>query len=118
MSLIRRLLGVPDDGGQADARLLAKLERAGVDLSSPIVVEHLLAMRDERAARRVTAQLASTGGSVAMSPPLLGSRWTVRVTFPMVVTLERLTAIRDQLGAFAAEHGGEYVGWGTSGERG
>ncbi len=118
MSLIRRLFGTPDDPTDDDARLIARLESAGVDLSRPIMVDHHLALPDERAARHVVAQLAGSGGIVGMTAPLLGRRWTVRVTFPMVVTLERMTAIRDELGAFAAEHGGEYTGWGTSGEQG
>ncbi len=118
MSLIRRLFGTPDDATDDDARLIARLVSAGVDLSRPISVEHQLALPDERAARRIVAQLANSGGTVAMTAPLVGRRWTVRVTFPMVVTQERMTAIRDQLGAFAAEQGGEYMGWGTSGEPG
>jgi hypothetical protein len=117
MSLIRRLLGGEDDGGggEDDAQLIAKLESAGVDMSRPLTVEHFLILPDERMARQAVAKLASTGGTVELSPDLFGRRWTVRVTFPMVITLERMAAIREQLGAFAREHGGEYNGWGTTG---
>jgi Regulator of ribonuclease activity B len=117
VSLIRRLFGGEFDGpDDQDAQLIAKLESAGVDLSRPLNVEHFLTLPDERMARQVVAKLASTGGTVRLSPSLMGRSWTVRVAFPMVVTLARITAIREQLGAFAAEHGGEYTGWGTTGD--
>lgn len=116
MSLLRWLLGGEAEGaGDSDAQLIAKLESAGVDLTRPLVVEHFLTLPDERSARQAVAKLAGTGGTVRLNPDMLGRRWTVRVAFPMVVTLERMTAIREQLGAFAADHGGEYNGWGTAG---
>jgi Regulator of ribonuclease activity B len=111
VALIRRLFGDSDRGDDEDAKIVARLEHAGVDLSTPITLTHRLSLPDERMARQVVAKLANTGGTVTMAPPLLGARWTVQVTFPMVVTEERLASIRAQLGAFAAEHGGEYVGW-------
>jgi hypothetical protein len=117
MSLFRRLLGGADDSPlDGDAQLIARLSAAGVDLTRPLPVDHFLVLPDERMARQVVAKLASSGGTVNLSPDLFGRRWTVTVSLPMVVTLERITAIREQLGAFAAEHGGEYTGWGTSGE--
>jgi hypothetical protein len=93
MSLFRRLLG--NVGDDDDARLIARLDAAGVDLSRPIMVEHFLTLPDERQARQAVAKLGRTGGTVGLVPVLLGRRWTVR---------------------FAAEHGGVYEGWGTSGD--
>lgn len=117
MTLFRRLLGGADESPlDGDAQLIAKLQAAGVDLSRPLAVDHFLVFPDERMARQLVAKLASTGGTVDLSPDMFGRRWTVRVSLPMVITLERITAIREQLGAFAAEHGGEYTGWGTSGD--
>jgi Regulator of ribonuclease activity B len=117
MSLIRHLFGREEgDAGDEDARRIAKLESAGVDLSQPLLVEHFLSLPDERMARQVVAKLASTGGTVQLSPGLIGRRWTVRVAFPMIVTLERITALREQLGAFAEQHGGEYTSWDASGD--
>ena len=113
--MVRRLFGGAADPGDQDARLIAKLASAGVDLSRPMVVEHFLTLPDERMARQVVAKLANTGGTVQLSPGLIGRRWTVRVSIPMVITLERITAMRERLGAFAADHGGEYTGWGTRG---
>jgi len=114
--MIRRLFGGDGaDAGDGDAQLIAKLVAAGVDMSQPLTVEHFLTLPDERSARQVVAKLASSGGTVRLNPSLMGRSWAVRVAFPMVVTLERITAIREQLGAFAAEHGGEYTGWGTTG---
>jgi hypothetical protein len=119
MSGIGRLFGAggKDPAGE-DERLIGRLQREGVDLAQPLLVEHFLALPDERSARQVVAKLASTGGTVRLSPDMLGRRWTVRVAFPMVITLERITALRTELGAFAAQHGGEYTGWGTSGTEG
>jgi len=117
VSIIRRLFGGELDSPlDQDAALIAKLESAGVDLAKPLDVEHFLTLPDERMARQVVAKLASTGGTVRLSPSLMGRSWTVRVAFPMVVTLQRITAIRAELGAFAADHGGEYTGWGTTGD--
>ncbi len=117
MSLIRNLFGREEgDAGDEDARRIARLGSAGVDLARPLLVEHFLTLPDERAARQVVAKLASTGGTVQLSPGVIGRRWTVRVAFPMVVTLARITAIREQLGAFAEDHGGAYTGWDTTGE--
>ena len=116
MSVIRRLFGGDaEQPGDGDSQLIAKLIASGVDLSAPLTVEHFLTLPDERSARQIVAKLASTGGTVQLNPSIIGRSWAVRVTFPMIVTLERITAIREQLGSFAAEHGGEYTGWGTSG---
>jgi hypothetical protein len=119
MSVIRRLLGrVEDDGGDADGRLIARLEADGVDLSRPIEVQTFIALPNERMARQVVAKLASTGGTVQLNPAVLGRQWTVRVTIPMVVTLERMHALRVELEAFAEQHAGSYQGWGTTGASG
>lgn len=116
MSIIRRLFGGEFESPlDQDAQLIAKLESAGVDLSKPIEVVHFLSLPDERMARQVAAKLAGTGSTVRLSPAMIGRGWTVRVEFSMVVTLERITALRAELGAFAAAHGGEYTGWGTAG---
>jgi hypothetical protein len=116
--MIRRLFGGEAESPlDQDAQLIAKLEAAGVDLSKPLEVEHFLTLPDERMARQVVAKLASTGGTVRLNPSLMGRSWGVRISFPMVVTLARITAIRVELGAFAADHGGEYTGWGTAGGR-
>ena len=116
MSFLSRLFGA-DDQDDDDVRLIDRLAAAGVDLSRPLDVEHVLSMPDERSARQVVAALANTGGTVQLSPDLLGRRWNVRVTLPMVITLERMVAIREELDAFAGERGGRYAGWGTSGRQ-
>jgi hypothetical protein len=116
VSFLSRLFG-EDDPGDDDVRLIGRLAAAGVDLSRPLDVEHVLSMPDERSARQLVAALASMGGTVQLSPDLLGRRWNVRVTIPMVVTLERMIALREQLDAFAGERGGRYAGWGTSGRQ-
>jgi hypothetical protein len=118
VSFIRRLFGEDDREGEDDGKLIGRLEAAGVDLSQPLEVEHFLTLPDERTARQVVAKLASTGGAVQLSPTVLGRRWTVRVTIPMVVTPERMAALRAQLDGFAGEHGGTYEGWGTNARRG
>lgn len=114
MSFLSRLFGEDDWDGD-DAKLIGRLQAAGLDLARPLDVEHFLTMPDERSARQVVATLAGTGGTVRLSPAALGRRWTVRVMVPMVVTPERLSAIRERLDAVAADHGGRYTGWGTSG---
>lgn len=114
MSFFRRLMGGAD-GGEDDAALIDRLRSGGVDLSTPLAVQHYLTLPDERMARQVVAKLASSGAVVDLSPALFGRSWTVRVTVSMVVTLERMEAMREQLGAFAVDHGGTYDGWGTSG---
>jgi hypothetical protein len=116
VSFLSRLLGT-DDRDDDDVRLMERLAAAGVDLSRPLDVEHVLTMPDERSARQAVAALANTGGTVQLSPDLLGRRWNVRVMIPMVITLERMTALREQLDAFAGERGGRYAGWGTSGHQ-
>jgi hypothetical protein len=116
MSLFRRLLGVPGgDDGDDDATLIDRLRAGGVDLSRPIAVEHYLTLPNERMARQFVAKLGTSGAIVDLSPSLFRGHWTVRVTLSMVVTLERMEAMRQSLGAFAEEHGGSYDGWGTSG---
>jgi len=117
MSLFRKILGGAGGGGEDDAGLIDRLRAGGVDLSSPIAVEHYLTLPNERMARQLVAKLGTSGAIVDLSPSLLGGSWNVRVTVSMVVTLERMEAMRQSLGAFAAEHGGTYDGWGTSGRK-
>ncbi len=116
MSLFRRLLGGAGGvEGEDDAALIDRLRDGGVDLARPLAVEYYLTLPSERMARQLVAKLGNSGAIVDLSPALFGSHWTVRVTVSMVVTLERIEAMRERLGDFAEEHGGTYDGWGTSG---
>jgi hypothetical protein len=116
MSLFRKLLGGAGGvEGDDDAALIDRLRDGGVDLARPLAVEHYLTLPSERMARQLVAKLGNSGASVDLSPALFGGHWTVRATVSMVVTLERIEALRERLGDFAEEHGGSYDGWGTSG---
>lgn len=105
----------PGGGAAGDGQRIAKLRSGGVDLDAPVAIVHVLTLPDERSARHVVAKLASSGASVDLSPSMLGRSWTVRATLSMVVTSERMAAMRAQLEAFAADNGGSYDGWGASG---
>ncbi len=134
MSFFRKILeaaGAGADGGDAsgaaaggigggagaagDGQRIAKLRGAGVDLDAPVAIVHVLTLPDERSARHVVAKLASSGALVDLSPSMLGRSWTVRATLTMVVTAERMAAMREQLSGFAADNGGTYDGWTASG---
>lgn len=110
MTGFRRLFGgAPEPPADIDARLIAELTAAGFNLAGPIPLEHTLVFRDERPARQVVALLAGLGGELRIGHS--GRRWVVQLTLPMRVTPERIAALREQLAALAASHGGEYDGW-------
>ncbi|HET7727967.1 MAG TPA: ribonuclease E inhibitor RraB [Candidatus Limnocylindrales bacterium] len=112
MTGLRRLFGgAPEPSADLDARLIAEMTAAGFDLSQPLAVEHVLTFREERPARQVVALLAGLGGELRLGHS--GRRWVVQLTLPMRVTRERIAALREQLEAVAASHGGEYDGWGA-----
>jgi hypothetical protein len=113
VSLFRRLFGGGSSNGGGDAQVIEQLRQAGADLSQPRPVDHFLYFRSERSARHVVALLAGTGGTLELGQPMLGGRWSVQLTVPMVITLERITAMRAQLESLAADNGGEYDGWGA-----
>ena len=102
-------------GAAADRQRIAKLRGAGVDLDAPLAIEHVLTLPDERSARHVVAKLASSGAVVNLTPSMLGRSWAVRATLTMVVTPDRMAAMREQLSAFATDNGGTYDGWTATG---
>lgn len=114
MTGLRRLFGgmPPEPPGTADVRLIAEMAAAGIDLSQPLRVEHFLYFPQERPARQVVARLAGLGGELRIAPAG-GRRWLVHLVLPMRVTPERIAALRTELEALAAIHGGEYDGWGA-----
>ena len=111
---MRRLFGdsLGDGPGDSDEGRLAKLLAAGVDLSEPRPVDFLLSFAEERAARRTIAVLAGLAGDLRIGVSGgFSPRWVVRLTLPMALTAERLTALRTRFEEIATEHGGRYDGW-------
>src|SRR5262245_36212900 len=112
---MRRLFGDSwsEDGTAADDRAYAQLVGSGADLSVPRPVDFDLTFRDERAGRQAVALLAGLGGDLRIGAASGGfeHRWLVRITLPMVITPERLAAMRARLEEVATERGGRYEGW-------
>jgi regulator of RNase E activity RraB len=96
-----------------DRQVIAQLRQAGSDLSRPHPIEFFLYFPDEAAASAAAAELAGQGFGQRIERAARGPAWLLFLTRSMPPEEARLVALRRELEAVAARHGGEYDGWGT-----
>ena len=102
---------VPSDPDEA---VLHALKAAGSDLSRPHEIEFFVYVPTMEACVAVSAALVPAGfPTVGSKKAADGSGWVCTAKTTMVPDLDALRTIRRKMEALAAEHGGEYDGWGA-----
>lgn len=105
---------VADAGADPDTLALEELRKAGVDVQAPQAVVHHLLFPTAEAVEPVAKELVGRGFEVnGVHEPRLreGKPFLLIARKPLVPTRENLRALRAELTALAAPHGGEYDGW-------
>lgn len=96
-----------------DGKVIAQLRRAGSDLSQPHDIDFFLYFPTEQAARAAALALDGRGFAVETGKAAQGPKWLMQLTRRMHPVERDLVALRRELDALAARHGGEYDGWGS-----
>ena|SRR5688572_8268574 len=107
---IRPAVAFPDD---LDGSVLNQLVQAGSDLSKTHQPEFFLYLPDKSAAEHVAGTLKADRFQAEVQRAASGDNWLCLATKKMVLTHEGMTTLRKRFTALAAEHHGEYDGWGT-----
>jgi regulator of RNase E activity RraB len=103
---------------KVDRATLATMEKAGMDLSTPLTIEHFLYFPSQESAGAVAGTLIrdgydATAEAAAESP---ANPWLVFATRKTMLNESSVGRMRDRLETLAAEYGGEYDGWGSPGK--
>jgi hypothetical protein len=99
------------EGGDADERGLAALERAGADLTREIPVTFHLYFPTEESATDALDVLRDEGYDGAVQPSVDGATWLCFCTRRMTPTRDALRAASARLAEVARPLGGGYDGW-------
>lgn len=106
--------GCGDAGGDAANREVRdRLEEIGVDPSSSLLYEHFLYFPDEDGANAAAAELGGEFDVVLTGPDDEFPDWLLLATQRASLTSDEIDALTQRLTAIAAEHGGDYDGWGV-----
>jgi Regulator of ribonuclease activity B/FHA domain len=101
-----------------DAKILAKLQKAGSDLTRPHPVEFFLYFPSEASARSAAGQIQAGGFEVRVEQAGSGPAWLCKADKLMVPSLRVMTDLRGKFTKLADQLGGEYDGWGSQVVRG
>lgn len=104
-------VGRGDDVEHGDGEAVSAIAEAGVDLSSPVLVRHVLLVRDPAGAEALAAAVTADGYDVRIDTMDGGLTWIVRATETALLTAVHVARARARFTSLAARHGGEYEGW-------
>lgn len=104
------LLGGSRDAARADSEVVAELAAAGVDLSRPVLVVHLLRLPTTEAAQECARLVAEEGYTLRASADL-DARLSVRVSRTQRLTGLSLAQERSRMAGLAQRLGGDVDGW-------
>jgi hypothetical protein len=117
-----------DHPGDDDGDALARLARAGADLSRPLLLEFAVVAPDAASARAIETTLARhgyeikveydegepvEGGEIDPDDEEFGPSWTIVASVRMVPTYDDVVRVQADLGRLATPHGGRSDGWGA-----
>jgi regulator of RNase E activity RraB len=107
-------VGCGDAGGDAANREVRdRLEEIGIDPSSSLLYEHFLYFPDEDGANAAAAELGGEFDVGLTGPDDEFPDWLLLATQRASLTGDEIDALTRRLTAIAAEHGGDYDGWGV-----
>jgi hypothetical protein len=101
---------VPGDDG--DRALIEHMQKRGVDLTRPHLVDFIFAAKASQALDAVCADLGKRGYKVAVEPPGVAHDFPIcRATQSLVVNAEVIAKLRAEHEALARSRGAELDGW-------
>lgn len=101
----------PDEVEHGDGEAVAAIAAAGSDLSKPVLLRHVLLVRDPAQAEALAAALTGDGYDVRIDTQDGGLTWIVRANETALLTPVHVARARARLTSLASRHRGEYEGW-------
>lgn len=101
----------PDEVETGDGAAVESIAASGVDLSRPVLLRHVLLVRDPAQAEALAAALPGEGYEVRIDTVDGGLTWIVRANETALLTAVHVARARARLTSLASRHRGEYEGW-------
>ena len=96
-----------------DQRVIEQMESLGWNMTEPRLIDNFLYFRSRDLADQALAACTQAGYEASVGPAPDGRSWSVIARVRRVVTLEAITAQRNELTGIAEQFRGEYDGWGV-----
>jgi hypothetical protein len=101
------------NGADKDRKTLSALDVAGSDLTKPHPIEFFLYLPNEEAANSAARELDEAGFEAVVKQDRGESSWLCLATKLIVPSPGAIADERERFERLAAQHRGEYDGWGT-----
>ncbi|HEU0129575.1 MAG TPA: ribonuclease E inhibitor RraB [Mycobacteriales bacterium] len=111
LTTVGRAEPVPDTPDASDGAAVAAIAASGVDLSQPLLLRHVLLVRDPAAAEGLTAAVRAEGYDVRLNTVDGGLTWIVVATETALLTPVHAARARARFTSLASRHGAAYDGW-------
>jgi hypothetical protein len=100
----------PDDVETGDGAAVAAIAST-TDLSKPVLLRHVLLVRDPGQAEALAAVVTEDGYDVRIDTQDGGLTWIVRANETALLTAVHVARARARLTSLASRHRGQYEGW-------
>jgi hypothetical protein len=104
-------VGRGEDVEHGDGAAVSAIAASGVDLSKPVLLRHVLLVRDPGQAEALAAALTAEGYEVRIDTQDGGLTWIVRANETATLSAVHVARARARLTSLASRHRGEYEGW-------
>jgi hypothetical protein len=104
-------VGQGDDVEHGDGAAVEAIAASGVDLASPVLLRHVLLVRDPAQAEALAAAVTADGYDVRIDTVDGGLTWIVRASETALLTAVHVARARARFTSLASRHGAEYDGW-------
>ena len=104
-------VGRGEDVEHGDGEAVAAIAASGTDLSKPVLVRHVLLVRDPARAEALAAACAADGYETRIDTMDGGLTWIVRASETALLTAVSVARARARFTSLASRHRGEYEGW-------
>lgn len=101
----------PDTLDAGDGAAVDAIAASGVDLAAPVLLRHVLLVREPAAAEALGAAVTADGYDVRLDTVDGGLTWIVRASETALLTPVHVARARARFTSLASRHGAEYEGW-------
>ena len=101
----------PDEVETGDGAAVEAIAASGVDLAAPVLVRHVLLVRDPADAEALAAAVTADGYDVRIDTMDGGVTWIVRANETALLTAVHVARARARFTSLASRHRAEYEGW-------
>jgi hypothetical protein len=104
-------VGAGEDVESGDGAAVEAIAASGTDLSKPVLLRHVLLVRDPAQAEALAAALRGDRYDVRIDTADGGVTWILLATETALLTAVHVARARARLTSLASRHAGEYEGW-------